>query len=416
MAKKIILFIVSLFWLVLVFVQFFIYNPVFRFSLVGEHPTFEIVSGMLCDVIWLPVALVFPVYFAYLLVKSTRIRGLKFLSVLFCVFIFFVCVFFPSLFFQYFIYVIILYFALVFFYLFQIRALQKNIIIYSVTLIGLILFYNKQMLPPLYFSIHSNAPRLRLLSYNILIDLPARKKNQAIEFIKHEKPDLVFIQEMNAATKKYVKSRLDNLYPHQVWSDDRTTYMGGVILSRIPFSHAGNIKVRTEHMQGHTNLNHAVISLSGQNINIYNCHLYHGAHAFIRLLLGKIDRQTYWRQLSKAYSRHRAEALQISQIVTQSEGPVILVGDFNNTPNSQILKYFSDQLSNAFNEAGWGLGTTFGEFVLRGSVPQRFRFLLFDFLRIDHIFSSTHFKILSAQVYKVSASDHKPMIVELALK
>ncbi|MBN2000370.1 endonuclease/exonuclease/phosphatase family protein [candidate division KSB1 bacterium] len=416
MAKKFLLFLVSLFWLTMILIQLFVYNPVIRFSLVGEYPTLEILSGMFCDVIWLPVALVFPVYFAYLLAKATKIKGLKWLSVFLCCFIFFVCVFFPLLFFQYFIYVIILFFVLVFFYLFQIRSLQKNIIIYSFALVGLLLFYNKQMFPPLYFHVHHSSPKLRLMTYNILIDLPARQKNRAIEFIKREKPDVVFIQEMNAATKKYVQDRLDKLYPYQVWSDNRTTYMGGVILSRLPFLHSGNIKINTEFMQGHTNLNHAVIHFNGSDIHIFNCHLFHGAHAFINLLLGNIDRRTYLQQLGAAYARHRAEAIQISQIVTNVDAPVILVGDFNNTPNSQIFRFFSDRFINAFNKAGWGLGTTFGEFILRGSVPVRLRFLLFDFLRIDHIFSSSHFKILSAQVYKISASDHKPMIVELTLK
>ena len=108
--------------------------------------------------------------------------------------------------------------------------------------------------------------------------------------------------------------------------------------------------------------------------------------------------------------------LTIAEQVFPVNAPLIIAGDFNDTPNSAIYHLFSGKLQNAFAKAGWGLGGTFGHKSLVSSVPEKGRFLLFDFLRIDHVFCSKDFNVCGAKVLKFNASDHRPQIIDLRLK
>jgi endonuclease/exonuclease/phosphatase (EEP) superfamily protein YafD len=92
-------------------------------------------------------------------------------------------------------------------------------------------------------------------------------------------------------------------------------------------------------------------------------------------------------------------------------GPVLVGGDFNVTPHSQLYLLLSRHLRNAHDEVGSGLGFTFPSSAVRllGLVP------LTPLLRIDHIFVSGHFLALRAGTARDSGgSDHAPVFAELA--
>jgi vancomycin resistance protein VanJ len=88
------------------------------------------------------------------------------------------------------------------------------------------------------------------------------------------------------------------------------------------------------------------------------------------------------------------------------------MGDLNATPTHQVYHLLSAHLSDAFREAGWGLGHTYpasGE-PLWG--VRQFRRLV----RIDHIFHSEQWRAEAAWVGEWDgSSDHLPVIAQLKL-
>ncbi|HPG41999.1 MAG TPA: endonuclease/exonuclease/phosphatase family protein [bacterium] len=254
------------------------------------------------------------------------------------------------------------------------------------------------------------------MNYNILVSQYGRMRQDTINLIRHEKADVVFIQEINLQDRDLLRNELLDIYPHQLWSEKFETYNGGVILSRTPFTARDNYDVTTEYMKGHMNLNHAVITVQDQNVHLFNCHLYNSGSTFTGMLFGHLTPAQFKQKAEIATKRHDAEVAILAERILPIDEPIIFAGDFNDTPNSKTYRVFDRYLHNAFAHAGWGLGTTFGYRSLINTVPKRFNFLVFDFLRIDHVFCSHHFNIHSARVLPVDYSDHRPQIIEIELQ
>ena len=87
-------------------------------------------------------------------------------------------------------------------------------------------------------------------------------------------------------------------------------------------------------------------------------------------------------------------------------GPIIVAGDLNATPTSMVMRTLEGTgLSDAFSEAGWGYGYTYGQFIR----------LHHSYLRIDHILTSKDFFVKSAWVGGGEGSDHRPVMADLIL-
>ena len=88
--------------------------------------------------------------------------------------------------------------------------------------------------------------------------------------------------------------------------------------------------------------------------------------------------------------------------IKKSPYPVLVVGDFNDTPQSYTYAQIADNLQDAFAKKGFGLGITYG-----GIVPA---------LRIDYILASPSLPILSHRIFKKEYSDHYPIVAELGIE
>lgn len=99
---------------------------------------------------------------------------------------------------------------------------------------------------------------------------------------------------------------------------------------------------------------------------------------------------------------HRANQVNlIKQHVSQSPYPVVLAGDFNDTPMSYTYKTLMESLKDSFVESGRGLGTTY-----RGRIP---------FLRIDYIMADDRLSFIDHTIDKSPVSDHYPVTAEIIL-
>jgi endonuclease/exonuclease/phosphatase family metal-dependent hydrolase len=75
--------------------------------------------------------------------------------------------------------------------------------------------------------------------------------------------------------------------------------------------------------------------------------------------------------------------------------PVLVCGDFNDTPMSYTYNQFQNKLTDGFREASWGLGSTYN-----GRIPAG---------RIDYIFRSEGIECSDFKIFQNNFSDHKPI-------
>ncbi len=412
--KKTLFIFLTVIWVCYFCFELLVWMPALRSLVFSINPVVEIIANVLNDTIWIPIAFTLPLYLSALLTKVTKFTWIKIVFFLAGLCILALGVSNPEQFFKYLFYMIVPFFALFVYYITTFKTIRINILVYTLVLLALVLHYRSQLLPsfkPLY-----RKDTLKLMSYNILVSETGEKRRAVIDFIRREKPDVVFLQEINLQDRVLLKEELMDLYPHQIWSDKFETYNGGVIFSRLPLKFRKNYDIKTQYMSGHINMNHAIIDYYGQDVHLFNCHLYNSGNLFIRFAFGKMDYEAFKKQVTIAHNRHLTEAAKIAEQVLPVNAPLILAGDFNDTPNSRSYKTFKSTLNNAYAKAGWGIGGTFGYSSLVKSVPEKARFLLFDFLRIDHVFYSDQFNVCSAKVIKFDASDHRPQIIELRLK
>jgi len=91
----------------------------------------------------------------------------------------------------------------------------------------------------------------------------------------------------------------------------------------------------------------------------------------------------------------------IQELIRKTPYPILICGDFNDTPASYAYQKLAKDLKDAFVERGKGYGNTYN-----GKLPA---------MRIDYILSDTLFKIHQFEIGKINMSDHYPIISTLSL-
>ena len=106
----------------------------------------------------------------------------------------------------------------------------------------------------------------------------------------------------------------------------------------------------------------------------------------MRSVIGKVKRATAIRT---------SQAEEARKFIASSPYPVVLAGDFNDTPLSYTYALMSHDLIDAYTKKGWGIGITYA-----GKIPG---------LRIDYIMGSKEIEFTSYTCSKVDFSDHYPI-------
>lgn len=100
------------------------------------------------------------------------------------------------------------------------------------------------------------------------------------------------------------------------------------------------------------------------------------------------------------------EAGRLAEYVQAEPGPTLLTGDLNAPTQSLVCRRLSEAgLRDAFSEAGYGYGYTYGGYTRVGS----------PYVRIDHIMASPVWRIERCWVGNAAGSDHCPVIADLVL-
>lgn len=263
---------------------------------------------------------------------------------------------------------------------------------------------------------------INLLSYNVsFFSVPTVFKapyykaelNQRVFKIRDKitelNPDIITLQEFfNDEKSEFynnIKRYQENGYQYYLKSSPRHhngTDRGIVTFSKYPIVNAGIVCNSTNTYNGAIFTD---IKVSDEDtIKVINVHLtsmafYGGKRTPFQLL------KFFYHSYSEA-SKERANQIEsIDQAIAASNYPVIVVGDFNETPNSFIYRKMKSKLNNSFETNGSGFGYTF---------YTKLKPLAF---RIDHLFYGDDFECQSFNTLSGwNLSEHKPIQTSLNLK
>ncbi|MCC6279467.1 MAG: endonuclease/exonuclease/phosphatase family protein [Saprospiraceae bacterium] len=212
-------------------------------------------------------------------------------------------------------------------------------------------------------------------------------------------PDLLCTQETSGKFYRLLAKKMG--YEH--------TYnlkKGTVILSRYPIETGGEIPFGKTY----NSTLWADIRIDNKLVRLYNVHLQSNKVTQTTEKVvekGGLDDEETWHDIGYVLDKVgnateiRAEqALRLREHIAACKYPVIVCGDFNDTPNSYVYALLSEGLDDTFREKGLGPGTTFA-----GVLPL---------LRIDYVLAEKSFTTYSCRVGRDSDfSDHFPVFVAL---
>ena len=247
-------------------------------------------------------------------------------------------------------------------------------------------------------------------------------RNLIFDFLKEENPDVLCLQEFyqrDEQLERYEFKTLDtlvkilsaqNYHVHYTTTLRETDHWGLITFSKFPIINKGVVPFEN---QGDNASIYTDVQVEGETIRIYNNHL-----ASIKLekrdykTMKTINDQDYSDMINKStgllgkvkngFIKRSLQADLIQNSISNSPYPVVVCGDFNDSPTSYTYNTIRGKFNDTYLESGSGLGRTYiGEF------PS---------FRIDYILADTSLESSSYITHPVELSDHHPISVKLNWK
>ena len=238
------------------------------------------------------------------------------------------------------------------------------------------------------------ARTFRVMTFNIhhgegldgKVDLP-----RIAALIQNERVDLVALQEVDKGVQRTARqdlpAELATLTGMTCLFSNNCHYQGGeygnAVLTRFPVLSATNSHyqmLRTNEQRGLLQL---TLEIHGRQCVLMNTHIDYRGDDTERLL----------------------NVREIQSLAGRYTGmPIILCGDFNDTPDSRVHRRLKETLDDAWELTGQGPGWTYP-----ADKPRK---------RIDYVWISRTAQVeaVSAHIPESGASDHRPLVVDLLLK
>jgi endonuclease/exonuclease/phosphatase family metal-dependent hydrolase len=259
---------------------------------------------------------------------------------------------------------------------------------------------------------------LKILTYNVRNfnffnwDGKGDARKEIIDFVKNENPDIICFQEFYDETFNKKNKVNYNVYKElakfkYIRSHLHPTTKGrcGIaIFSRYPIVNSGDILFeKTDNSSLF-----ADIKKGNDTIRVYCNHLQ--SYRFQKDNYDLVDTmrvpsnsqqikgiRTIGSRLKTAFIIRATQALMVSENVKHTHYPVIICGDFNDTPTSYTYHTMrSGFLHDAFVDAGSGFSNTY-----LGKFPS---------FRIDYVLYSPHYKAIQYKSPRIDYSDHYPVV------
>jgi endonuclease/exonuclease/phosphatase family metal-dependent hydrolase len=268
--------------------------------------------------------------------------------------------------------------------------------------------------------LEENTKKLKILSWNVrLFDLYNWEHNEEtrdsiFSVLKREDPDVICFQEFYHTDREGVFETRDTLisflrakyfhegYTHKLHHEQ---YFGVATFSAHPIIGKGEIRFENDD---NNNVIYTDIKSGEDTIRIYNAHLssirfQRGDYEYIGdtanskkwLYPGqkvKNGEQHIIGRLKTAFQKRADQIAIVMKNVESCPHPVLLAGDFNDTPVSYFYRVVTNMLEDSFIQSGSGIGNTY-----IGKFPS---------FRIDYIFHSEELHSYSYKTLAEKLSDH----------
>jgi len=234
--------------------------------------------------------------------------------------------------------------------------------------------------------VQAAGPTFSAATYNIISR--ASDPERVIEVIAAMDADIVGLQEVGPEHAEKIGAAFANEYPYQVWYP-RLPVHGVGLLSRYPVREEEMFRTLRDSML-HLR---AVVEIEGVPTTVFVVHPSPPRHVASPLTYNDQRRNIEIRILRERYFG----------VVS---GPMLALGDFNMSDQSDSHHALRPLLTDSFREAGQGMGFTFPAKGTR----------LPPLIRIDYVWHSDHFVAHDARSWDDSGtSDHLPVRATLSL-
>lgn len=213
-----------------------------------------------------------------------------------------------------------------------------------------------------------------VMTYNVARG--QRGPQELARVVRDEAPDVVCLQEVNGLRPDFL-SRLARELPQFTLVADREV----ALLTRFPVR-AGRVHELPDTQRRFLE---ARLDVRGTPVTVVNVH-------FTTVLLRG--------DIPGTAKRREAQARRLTDLARAAPGAFLACGDFNTPPKGRVYGQLRAVLSDAFVQVGSGFGWTF---------PARM-----PLLRLDQVWLSPDLRAVRAQVPSALASDHRPLVVDVA--
>lgn len=276
--------------------------------------------------------------------------------------------------------------------------------------------------------VNENGTELHVMSYNVrLFDLynivradSFKTRDKIFSYLKERNPDVVCFQEFyhqdnpsEFVTKDTIKQILSTVDIHERYAFKMNGHQnfGIAVMSKYPIIEKGNVAFPADHSSANYCIYTDIVK-NKDTFRIYNVHLQ-------SIKLQKDDYALFdekntnsaeqssnifklIQKINRAYPVRAEQAEIIMAHIENSHYPVVVCGDFNDTPLSYCYNQFNSRLTDAFRNTSKGIGATYS-----GKIPVG---------RIDYIFHSALIGSKDFVIQKEALSDHYAIDCKLFMK